>query len=271
MTMVPSRILWLSLFHFLRLVNSVRYSWYQRLQECCLSWLIRCQLVIWLDGVALKSRSRILVNVSPIRKWPGVRTGRSFELDDIGVSGRELRMASISVTRVLRCSKVKSSVPMTRTRWRLNDFAAASHKPPKCGELGGLKRHCICRSARKFCTPFLWSSDCKRLRSSFNSLLAPTMWVPLSDRIVAQYSRWDMNRRRASRNASVVRSLTNSMWRALVARHIHKYGDVKLNLSSIAIPSFVDIEWAAIIDVSEGTRLGDTCLWKISHQVVYRW
>ena len=36
---------------------------------------------------------------------------------------------------------------MTRLRCRLNDFTAASRKPPNC-EFGGLKDHCICRSAR---------------------------------------------------------------------------------------------------------------------------
>ena len=219
MTMVPLRILWLPLFHFSRLVNSVRYSRCQRLQKCYFSWLIRCQLVNRHDGVALKSRSRMLVRVSLIRRWSGVRTGRSFKSDEVGLSGRELRMASISITRVLRCSKVKSSVPTMRMRWHLNDFTATSHMPPKCGELGGLKRHCICRSARKVCILSWWSSDRRRLRSSFNSLLAPTKLVPLSERIVAKYPRRAMNRQRVARNASDVRSLTNSMWAALVARH----------------------------------------------------
>ena len=168
-TTVPSRISCLPLSHLLRRVSSLRYSRYHLLQKYCLIWWMRCQLDNRPDGTVLKSRSRKLVSVSPIRKWPGVRTGGSFGSDDMGVSGRELRMASISNTRVWRCSKVNSSVPTTRMRWCLKDFTAASHKPPKCGEFGGLKLHCIYRSARKFCTLSLWSSDCNRVRSSCSS------------------------------------------------------------------------------------------------------
>ena len=208
----------LPLSHLLRRVSSLRYSRYHLLQKYCLIWWMHCQLDNRPNGTVLKSRSRKLVSVSPIRKWPGVRTGGSFGSDDMGVSVRELRMASISTTRVWRCSKVNSSVPTTRMRWRLKDFTAASHKPPKCGEFGGLKRHCICRSAKKFCTLSLWSSDCNRVRSSCSSRLAPTKLVPLSARMVAQCPRREMNRRRAARKASVVRSLTSSMWTAFVAK-----------------------------------------------------
>ena len=109
-------------------------------------------------------------------------------------------------------------MPTTRMRWRLKDFTAASHKPPKCGEFGGLKRHCICRSARKFYTLSLWSSDCNRIRSSCSFRLAPTILVSLSVRMVAQYRRREMNRRRAARKASVVRSLTSCMWTAFVSK-----------------------------------------------------
>jgi hypothetical protein len=124
------------------------------------------------------------------------------------------------MTSVLRCSYINISVPTTRIRWRLNDFTVASHKPPKCDELGGLKRHCIFLSVRKLCIFSLCSSDWKRARSSFNSLSAPTKLVPLSERIVAQCPRRDINRRKAAMKASVIRSLTNSMCTALVARHI---------------------------------------------------
>ena len=87
-----------------------------------------------LNGVSLKSRSRKLISESPMRKWPGARTRRSFESVDISVSGRELRIDSISMMRVLNRSKVSNSLQTTRLRWRLNDFTAASHSPPKCGE-----------------------------------------------------------------------------------------------------------------------------------------
>jgi hypothetical protein len=147
-------------------------------------------------------------------------TGGSLGSDNIGVMGREFRMASISMTNVLRCSYVKTSVPTMRIRWRLNDFTAASHRPPKWGELGGLKRHCIFLSVRKFCIFSLCSFDWKRAWSSFNSLLAPTKLVPLSESIVAQCPHRDINRRKAAMKASVVRSLSNSICAALVARHM---------------------------------------------------
>jgi hypothetical protein len=103
------------LLHLLRLVNSVMYSRYHRLQKC-FNWLIRCQLDNRCGGISLKSRSCELVSASPIKQWPGVRTGGSSGLDEIGVMGREFKMASISMTSVLRCSYVNTSVPTTRIR-----------------------------------------------------------------------------------------------------------------------------------------------------------
>ena len=173
-TMVPSRMPCLPLYHLLRLVNSLRYSRYHWLQNFCLSWWIRCQLDNRLGWVVLRSRSRMFVNVSSIKKCPGVRTGRSLGYVEMGVSGRKFNIASISITRVLRCSKVKSSVPTAQIRCRLNDFIAASYKPPKWCEFGGLNDHCICRSVRKVCIFSWWSSNCNRRWNSFNSLLAPT-------------------------------------------------------------------------------------------------
>jgi hypothetical protein len=90
---------------------------------------MRCQLDNRHGGVAVKSRSSKLVSVSPIRKRLGVRTGRSLRFEDIGVSEREFKMASISMIRMLRCSKINSSLPTTRVRRRLDDSTAASHKP----------------------------------------------------------------------------------------------------------------------------------------------
>lgn len=57
--------------------NSVRYCWYHRHHEWGLSWLMLCQLDIRLGEVSLKSRPRKLISASPIRKRPGVKTGRS--------------------------------------------------------------------------------------------------------------------------------------------------------------------------------------------------
>lgn len=62
-----------------------------------------CQLDRQLDGTFLKFRSRKLVNESPIRKWPGMRTWRPLGSVEIGVSGRELRIDSISIMRAATC------------------------------------------------------------------------------------------------------------------------------------------------------------------------
>ena len=87
-----------------------------------------------MNGVFRKSHSHKLISESPMRKWPGVSITRSFGSVGISVGGRELRIDSISMMRVLNRSKVSNSLQTTRLRWRLNDFTAASHSPPKCGE-----------------------------------------------------------------------------------------------------------------------------------------
>ena len=44
----------------------------------------------------------MLVSVFPIKKYPEVRTGRSFGSVEIGVSGREVHIASISITKIIK-------------------------------------------------------------------------------------------------------------------------------------------------------------------------
>ena len=136
MTILPSWILCPSLVHLLRVISSFRYFLCQRFKKCCLSCWICCHLENRLDEMTLRFRSRKLISESPMRKCPGVRTERWFGSVDKGVNDRELRIDSISMMSVLNCSNVSNSLPMTRLRWRLNDFTAASHSPPKCGEWG---------------------------------------------------------------------------------------------------------------------------------------
>ena len=103
-------------------------------QKCCLSCWICCHLESRLDEMSQKFRSCNLISESPMRECPGVRTKRSFGSVDIGVNDRELRIHSISMMSVLNCSNVSNSLPITRLTWRLNEFTAASHSPPKSGE-----------------------------------------------------------------------------------------------------------------------------------------
>ena len=62
-------------------------------------------------------------------------------------------------------------------------------------------------------------SNC--LTHDFNFSLAPTKLVLLSDRITCAFPRLDMNLRRVNINASVDKSLANSIWTALVIRHVN--------------------------------------------------
>ena len=52
--------------------------------------------------------SAVLVSTSPIRKWLGVRAARFFGSEDIGVMGREFKMASISMRYVFIVSNVSN-------------------------------------------------------------------------------------------------------------------------------------------------------------------
>ena len=183
-TTVPSMMSWLPLLHLFRMFSSFRYSRCQRRQKCCLTLWMCCQLEGRLDGVSRKSRSRKLVNASPMRKWPGVRTRRSIGSDDIGVRVRELRIDSISMISVL-------SFRMLRARYLRHVWDVVwrtSLQPPSTRrsevsweEFDSRNFRSIRRSAKKDWTFTLWSSDCRRFRSSRNSLLAPTKLVPLSE------------------------------------------------------------------------------------------
>lgn len=55
-----------------------------------------------------------------------------------GVSGRELRIASIWTSTVYNSSKVRLQLPNTLCKFYLVDFAPASHRPPKCGEYANI-------------------------------------------------------------------------------------------------------------------------------------
>ena len=207
------------LLHLLRVISSFRYSLCQRFQKCCLSCWICCHL----EGLWNFAHANWLVN----RQWGNAGSGglRKWGLRDrfgsvnIGVNGCKLRIDSISIMSVLNCSNVSNSLPTTSLRWRLEDFTAASHSPPKCGEWGGIKRHSICLLARNAFTFSLWSSDCNGSWSSRNSLFAPMKLVPLSEWMVEQSPRRAINLRRAAMKASLVRSSTSSICTALTARH----------------------------------------------------
>lgn len=159
----------------------LRWSWCHLFQKCCLSCCKYCQFDNLKLGVDEKSTSGMLVSESCIRKWPGVKAERSFGSLDKGVMGRELSMASTSITWVLNSSKVKSVFPIIRKKWFLNSLTADSHKPPKWGDRGGIKCQFIPSLTSEFFNLLLYSFEVTNSYNSLSSLFAPTKLVPLSE------------------------------------------------------------------------------------------
>lgn len=94
--------------HLLLFCNSDKYS---RCQRCHSNWRVFCKCYQWgnrLSGVLRKSYCPGWFCESPMRKWEGVRTLKSNGSLVTGVKGRELRTASIQVTRVLYSSYVSA-------------------------------------------------------------------------------------------------------------------------------------------------------------------
>ncbi len=68
----------------------------------------------------------------PIRKCPAVIARPwSESVDDIGASGREFRIASVSMRRVLSSSYDKGRGEINFRSVDFMAFTAASHRPPK--------------------------------------------------------------------------------------------------------------------------------------------
>uniref|UniRef100_A0A8D8JV28 (northern house mosquito) hypothetical protein n=1 Tax=Culex pipiens TaxID=7175 RepID=A0A8D8JV28_CULPI len=99
---------------------------------------------------------------------------------------------------------------MVRLKAPLNDFTAASHKPPKLGDLAGMNLKSI-RSFTACAVTVYWNCWSRNKRSnSFNSRLAPTKFFALSHMMTSGRPRRATKRLSAARNASVVRSATSS-------------------------------------------------------------
>lgn len=97
-------------------------------------------------------------------------------------------------------------------------LTAASHRPPALGHAGALKCH-VTPSSLMFLMNELSIVSMIALYSRFKMLLAPTKLVPLSEYTCRGVPRRAHIRRKAARNAGVLRSATNSRWTAFVTRH----------------------------------------------------
>ncbi|KAL7724360.1 hypothetical protein ACLKA6_005824 [Drosophila palustris] len=80
----------------------------------------------------------IAVNGPPINAWPGVSASPSLGSSLSAPIGRELSTASTATGVVCSSSAVNSRQPTVRRSRCFADFTPASHRPPKCGALGGM-------------------------------------------------------------------------------------------------------------------------------------
>ena len=138
-TMSPGFKFGLVTFHFPAFWRCWRYSADHRFQKW---WIIDWQSVHRLqsDGSSVVTVSGYACRGRPTRKCPGVRTSiPSWLWLVVAHRGLELRQASICVRMVENSSKSSLWSPITRRRWCLVDFTAASQKPPKCGALSGIQ------------------------------------------------------------------------------------------------------------------------------------
>jgi len=181
-----------------------------------------CQTLI---GMFVKSSSGIDEAGPPIRKWLGVNELKSSGSADKSVSGLEFSIASISMIRVLNSSNVKRVSLAIRRKRYLKDFTAASQIPPKWWDHGGTNFQ------DTSCSP-----NYQVTLSLYDSFLASTKFVALSDNMRFALSLLLKNLLSTAMNASVVRSLTSSKWIAFDEKHKNK--NINLDLVAITIFSF---------------------------------
>jgi hypothetical protein len=156
------------------------------------------------------------------RKWPRVKILTSSGSLLKGVKGREFRHDSIWVRTAVISSKVIAWLSITLHMWCFMDFTAASHTPPKPGESGGMKCHCMPSWERNPLTVSVNAFPWNRSHSSFSAWLAPLKLVALSLKMFWHVPLLEINLRSAAKNALVAKLLTSSMCMALVAKHTNK-------------------------------------------------
>ena len=92
---------------------------------------------MYLSSVGGTGNGRYCISF-PFTVIAGVRVRTSRTSVEIGRSGRELRIASMSHRRVESSSYVKTLFPMTLRRCDFASFTLDSQSPPKWGALGGI-------------------------------------------------------------------------------------------------------------------------------------
>ena len=115
-------------FHFERVCNWFKYSFFHRFQNCPRNFctnLYLFSLVSFFDSNISGNEFGLV----PIRKCLGVRGSKSLGIELIGYFGRELKIASICFIRVWISSYVKTVVPMILFKSFLAAFTPDSQSP----------------------------------------------------------------------------------------------------------------------------------------------
>ena len=116
-------------------------------------WSLLGHLFLLLMSWSVTTSIGRLLLARPIKKWFGVNASSSCESLLTCVSDRLFNSDSTSVRKVSRVSKVTSCIAATAFRAFFADWTRRSQAPPKWGDAGRLKCHCI--------PPWLsWSSIC---------------------------------------------------------------------------------------------------------------
>ena len=140
-TMSPTCRLRDGLFHLTNFCRWSRYSVDHRFQKLRVMAWHKCQRLNKVTDCDVLGCSGRASNGRPTKKCPGVKASMPSVPSGNGVSGLELRHASIWVTMVVNSSNVNLLSPITRQRCLLKDLTAASQSPPKCGAHSGVNFH----------------------------------------------------------------------------------------------------------------------------------
>ena len=216
-TSLTLKISELLLNHFVRGWRFAMYSVCQRRQKVCTSFWTSSQRFVWPSLLFVQSSGKARSG-APVKKCPGVNVFESLGSVESWQRGRELRQASIWQKTVFNSSRLSGVLPTILRKCDLADSTPASHKPPKCGEDGGMKFHLHLFSATKFFTFSVFTN----FRSLRISLEAPTKFVPLSEKKSDGRPRRAMKRRRQAIKSGVESEVTISRWIAFVAKQTNK-------------------------------------------------
>ena len=249
--------------HFLRINSKGRYSRTQRFQNMSdAAWTERHFFVKFIS-LLLNFPELKFDDEKQIKRWFGVSAPRS-----VISSCLPFKMGATSHKKVWQ-SPVKITFFMMAFKEGFTDLIRDSQIPPILGLTHGLKIHVI-SFWLKHLTILGWSNY---QTHDFNSLLAPTKLVPLYDRITCTFPHLDMNVRRVSVNASVDKSLANSIWIALAVRHVNStpYLFAESEFDFVFLVYF-NMIWTKVIYTSVKKRFipsGYSEVWRVHFYILY--